>query len=200
MTFISMPIYDGPEPPAHYDFRYAEGRVMWVQEPSQVTESSGSNGPTPPPVFWGAELGCDPFYTDWTTYGTIDVLDAALVPAAVVDVQAIDSSCDPVRPESYPTALQVVLSTSGDLVDDCGVTPCTSPQGVVDFVDIAAVVDKFRNLPNAIRKARSDIVNSDVAQPIPDRIVDFVDISCVVDAFRNDPCAPPGPPVDDPCQ
>jgi hypothetical protein len=51
---------------------------------------------------------------------------------------------------------------------------------VVDFEDIAAVVDKFRNLPGALTKARADVSGS-----TPDRIIDFTDISFVVEAFRN---------------
>jgi hypothetical protein len=73
------------------------------------------------------------------------------------------------------------------------------PQGVVDFVDISALVDKFKSLPDAPRKARADVANTDPDRPLPDQKVDFVDISHVVDAFRGQANAPPGPPFDDPC-
>ena len=109
----------------------------------------------------------------------------------------INVSADEIADFSAP--LTVLHSTSGDLVGACGLQPCPAPQGVVDFVDISACVDKFRNLPIAPRKARADVINSNVLQPRPDQKIDFLDISCVVDAFRGVPCTLPGPPTDDPC-
>ena len=91
------------------------------------------------------------------------------------------------------------MSRVGDVVRDCGVTPCTAPQGVVDFVDISGLVEKFKNTPSAPRKARSDIINSDVTQPLPDHKIDFVDISYCVDAFRSQAEPLPGPAIDDRC-
>jgi hypothetical protein len=91
------------------------------------------------------------------------------------------------------------MSRAGDIVSDCGVQPCAPPEGVINFVDISACVDKFRNLPTAPRKARADVIHSDVLNPLPDKKIDFVDVACIVDAFRNDPCALPGPPEGDPC-
>ena len=63
-----------------------------------------------------------------------------------------------------------------------------APDGDVDFDDITAVVDKFRNLPGAPIKARADI-----APDMPDQIVDFTDIPAVVDAFRSLPYPYDGP-------
>ncbi len=188
VTFLAVPGYE-----------YAEGRTMWVQEPVPVTESSGSNGPVPPPTFWAAELGCDPYYTDWTLYDRVDVYDDAIVPDGMYDVQFIHFDCVPIAEEYFSDRLTVRMSRSGDIVGN-NVTPPppSAPQGVVDFVDISSCVDKFKNAPRAPRKARADIVNSDISSPIPDQKVDFVDISCVVEAFRGRPCTPPGPPVD-PC-
>ncbi len=180
-------------------FAYAEGRRMWVQAPYPVTEASGSNGPAPP-YFWAAELGCSPFYTDWTVYDRVDVFDAAFVPGAILHVETFDESCGPTKSNRAPLVLEVELSAAGDVVGDCGATPCTAPQGVVDFMDISALVEKFKNTPTAPRKARSDIVHSNIAQPAPDLKVDFVDISYCVEAFRGQASLLPGPPVTDPCQ
>lgn len=196
VTFTSLPGYE-----------YAEGRTMWVQAPYAVTESSGSNGPTPPPVYWAAELGCEPHYAEWDTFGVVDVYNAAVVPNAGFDIRAIDESCDLARRCEYSSVLTVLTSEAGDIVGGCAECPCAKPDSVVDFVDISAVVEKFRNVPcveeggpGVPRKARADIVNSDIGQPLPDRKVDFVDISCVVEAFRGTPCPLPGPPIDDPCE
>ena len=60
-------------------------------------------------------------------------------------------------------------------------------------------VEKFKNTLGVPRKARADVINSDIAQPKPDQKVDFVDISCIVESFRGTPCELPGPPADGPC-
>ncbi len=189
VTFAEMP------PP----FVYAEGRIMWVQEPFQVSENSGYPGPDPPPRFWAATLGCDPFYTDWSVYGTVDAYDAAIVPEAEFDVQWIEEGYPTDEECLYSVPLTVVMSEAGDVVGNCTVTPCTPPDCDVDFVDIPALVDKFRNLPGAPRKARSDLIGANCLDPLPDRMVSFVDITYAVDAFRGLECTLPGPPVTDPC-
>jgi len=186
VTFVSLPA----------PFEYANGRQMWIQEPFVVTEASGSGGPTPPPTFYAATLGCAPFYTDWSAYGLFDVYDAAILPGAVFEVQTIEQTCDRASEDSYSTPLTVAMSRAGDIL---GTGPGTSPQGVIDFVDISADVDKFRNLASAPRKAQADLVNSDISQALPDLKIDFVDISYCVDAFRNQVAPLPGPPVTDPC-
>ena len=58
----------------------------------------------------------------------------------------------------------------------------------------------FKNLPAAPRKARTDLINSDILGPLPDGKVDFVDITYCVDAFRGTAAPHPGPPIDDPCR
>jgi hypothetical protein len=188
VTFVSLPGYE-----------YAEGRTMWVQQPRVVTEASGSAGGTPPPTHMAAALGCLPHYMDWSTVGRVDVYDAAIVPGVTVDVRAISDGCDTAIPANFSPPLGVSMSLAGDVVGDCQATPCTPPQGVVDFVDISSVVDKFRNLPAAPRKARADLINSDTFEPSPDGKVDFVDIAYCVDAFRSAAMLLPGPPLTDPC-
>ncbi len=180
------------------EFAFAEGRTAWVQEPYLVTETSGSSGGNPP-NFWVAELGCTPYYTDWTVYDRVDVIDAGIVPDGVYEVQILDSTCSLNCLECYSEPLEVRMSRAGDIVGDCSVQPCSPPQGVVDFVDISACVEKFKNSPGAPRKARCDVTNSNVWDPLPDKKVDFVDISCIVAAFRGDPCPITGPPTTDPC-
>jgi len=192
VTFQSLP-----------GFEYAEGRTMWVQEPWEMVECSGCNGHVPP-FWWGARLGCeaDAYWGDWSAFGTVDVYNDAIVPGAVLEVRVLDQTCDPSNPASFPETLMVHMSAVGDVVG-YGLVPdileWDSPQGVVDFVDISCVVDKFRNLIGAPRQARADVANSSAGYPLPDGQVDFVDISLVVDAFRGVAALPPGPPAVDPC-
>ncbi len=188
VTFMSLP-----------DFPYANGRMAWVQAPYLVTEASGSNDPVPPPTMWAARLGCEPYYTDWSVYGTVHVFDAGIVPGSRYQLQLLDSTCDCTDPLDYGPPLIIDTSAIGDVVGDCGVQPCTAPQGVIDFVDISSVVEKFKNTPGSPRKARADIISSDINQPVPDQKIDFVDVSYCVDAFRNQAALPPGPPQVDPC-
>jgi hypothetical protein len=176
---------------------------MWVREPVLTNEASGIPGPFPP-FFWAARLGCegDAHWTDWTTFGTVDVYNDAIVPGAVFETRVLDQTCDPANPDNYSGALTVHMSAVGDVVgrersSQTGLWD--PPQGTVDFVDISAVVEKFKNAPDAPRKARADVINSDVENPLPDRKVDYVDISHVVGAFRGEATAPVGPPSTDPC-
>ncbi len=189
ITLVSLPGYE-----------YAQGRTTWVQEPREMTEASGSSGDVPSPTFTVAEPGCVPYYTNWGAVGIVDVYDAAIVPGATIEVRAITEGCDAANPSNYSTPLTVVMSDVGDVVGDCEVRPCTPPQGVVDFVDISSIIEKFKNLPPAPRKARTDLINSDILEPLPDGKVDFVDITYCVDAFRGTAAPHPGPPIDDPCQ
>ena len=179
--------------PAPYDTY--NGDRWWVTQPSQVTESSGSAGSTPPPTFWAATLSCsaEPFYTDWTQYDVVHVYHEGIIADATYVVHAIPDGCNTADESYYSDPLSVTTSALGDVVGDCGVQPCSAPQGVIDFVDISAVVDKFRNLETALQKARADVINNNVSAPPPDRAVDFVDISSVVDAFRASPPTLPGP-------
>ncbi|MGD2110442.1 MAG: hypothetical protein PVI86_13765 [Phycisphaerae bacterium] len=181
-------------------FEYANGRTAWVQLPSPVTELPGSSDPAPPPTLMAATLGCTPRYTDWAALGTVHVFDAGIIPGGAYQVRVIDEdSCDCANADHFSQPLAVSMSAAGDVVGDCGVSPCSAPQGVVDFVDVSAVVEKFKNTPGSITKARADIVSSVGSSSVPDGIVDFFDISLVVDGFVGAPAPPPGPPPEDPC-
>jgi len=184
VTFDSLPppldVYDGDQ--------------WFVGQPVEVTEASCCNDPTPPPTVWMASLQCGtPHYDDWASYGIVHVYDAGIIPSATYAIQAIADDCNIADEESYSAALPISTSMLGDIVGDCGVQPCSPPQGVIDFVDISGCVDKFRNLPAAPQKARADVINSNITAPPPDKKIDFVDISVVVDAFRGSPPPMPGP-------
>jgi hypothetical protein len=144
-----------------------------------------------PPTFWAAMLQCDPYFADWSTYDAVHVHDQSIVPKATYDLQLVQSGCEGAE-GNYSTALPVDMSKWGDTV---GANNPASPQGTVDFNDIVAPVDKFRNSTGAPRMSRAD-----VAPNLPDRILDFVDIPAVVDAFRGLPYPYAGPPATDPCQ
>jgi hypothetical protein len=112
----------------------------------------------------------------------LHVVDAAIVPTGYYKVEAIHQDCNIVGEPNYSAALAVEATPLwGDLVGHCGVTPCTGPDGKVDFLDIAAMVDKFKDVVGAPMKARTDL-----GPDTPDRVIDFTDIQYAVSAFRSD--------------
>jgi len=153
---------------------------MWVGAPSDVSEASGNSGSTPPPTFHAARLQCTPHCMDWGALPVVHVFDDEIVPGVTYAVQAVDCACEVTNDAEFSLVGFIAMSRWGDVVGDCSVTPCLPPDGNVDFIDISAVVDKFRNLPGAPVKARVD-----VSPAVPDKVIDFVDISYVVDAFRG---------------
>jgi len=175
-TALRVTLFDLPDEYASF-----EGQVMWVGLPSTVTESPGSSDSTPEPTFVAARLQCSPHYADWGNLGVVYVTGVDVVPGGYYEIQAIPESCNTIGEPNYSEAIDVFTAPIWtDSVGDCGVTPCTGPNGTIDFIDISAVVDKFRDLEGAPIKARVDLA----ADP-PDMVIDFVDISRSVDAFRG---------------
>ena len=160
------------------------GQTMWVGEPRQISENAGHVDPAGAPgfpVFWTATLQCDPYYTDWSTYGTVQVYDEIIIPDGLYLVQAIDTACDTAVEVNYSLPWWFGTSTWGDIVRNCATTPCTPPDGVVGIAtDVTAALDKFKNLPGAPIKARCDIEPA-----IPDQIITMPDVTAALDAFRG---------------
>ena len=148
------------------------------------------------PAFLAADLQASPECVVWgfPENVSVHVSDDEIIPGGLYSVEAIDCECDFGVEGDYSEPLSISTSMWGDVVGDFVGSVWTAPNDVVDFIDISSLVDKFRNLPDAPKKARTD-----VAGDTPDRKIDFVDITCVVDGFRADPCSIVGPPVTDPC-
>jgi hypothetical protein len=103
------------------------------------------------------------------------------VPSSAYTVQAIDATCVEYLTDetAYSAALTVTTARWGDIVAPFAVDGgATQP----DFIDIAAVVDKFADGAGAPTKARAELVGDTVD---PDKPVDFQDIAAVVDAFQS---------------
>ena len=192
VTFTNLP------PP----YNSYNGDQWFVGQPVEVTEASGSSGGTPPPTSWMAPLVCGtPHYDDWDQYGVVHVFDAGIIPGASYSIQGISDDCDLANEDYYSDPLVVNTSALGDVVGgSCENCPCSPPQGVVDFTDIGAIVEKFKNVPcvegggpGVPLKSRADIINSNISSPPPDKKIDFVDISTCVDAFRSQAPPLPGP-------
>ncbi|UCC32271.1 MAG: hypothetical protein JSU86_08300, partial [Phycisphaerales bacterium] len=174
VTFTSLPApFDGHN-----------GETMWVGQPREVTENAGHVDPTQAPgwpTFMRAALQCDPYYTDWSTYGAVHVSHAGIVPDGDYAIQAIDQACDSSVESDYSISLQVTTSIWGDIVSNCIVQPCGPPDGVVNITtDVTAALDKFRNLPGTPMKARCDVEPDE-----PDLLVNISDVMFILDAFRG---------------
>ena len=176
-TALRVTFTDLPAP-----FGSFEGEQKWVGPPAESCETSGVPvPPCPGDSLQIATLQCTPYYYDWGSIGTIHVYGHDIVPSAVYTVEAIEQGC-------FSLGLDITTSKWGDIVGNCASTPCTPPNGIVDFSDITAVLDKFKNLAGAPSKPRADVDPN-----TPDRLVDMTDISRVVDAFRGFPYPFSGP-------
>ncbi|UCC29825.1 MAG: M4 family metallopeptidase [Phycisphaerales bacterium] len=163
-------------------FNGFNGTKCWVGEPRQVSENAGKINHEPGwPDFWSANLDGTPYCMDWGMVGVLHVTDDDIIPGAVYDVQAIDCECDFGNEADYSAPLTITTSGWGDLVGTCAVIPCSPPDGVVGIpTDVTAVLDKFKNLANAVPKSRADIEPN-----FPDWLVNMTDVTQVLDAFRG---------------
>ena len=167
-------------------FEAYEGVQMWVDAPFEIAETV-----TPLTVSTVARLTCEPLYFDWSSVGLLQVFDDEIVPWAAYEIQAVDANCDPQVESNFSAGLLLTTAHWGDVVAPFNPPdPRTQP----DFIDISALVDKFRNLPGAPLRAQVDL-----EPEVPDQIIDFLDITAVVNAFRGlgypfaGPCPCPGP-------
>lgn len=179
------------DPPEGYSVQ------MWVGTPVEIPEKSGlhekESGST---TFNVAQLVDDRVFMDWSTIeGVVDVRGPEILPGYVYRVQAVREEClllIDLPSLSYNKPLDIPTSEWGDVAGDVEGDVWTPPDGIVDFMDISAVLGKFKNeeIPPAIRKARADL-QSAIGVPYVgntdevDDVVDFNDIMLCVDAFRR---------------
>ena len=174
-------------------FEKLEGDTMWVDRPTRPQGSTSPSTAVPQ-----ARLTCDQVFRDWGQDGVIEVLGEEIVPGATYTIEALDVACvqplDPDRsdrslsPGVNPFSPGLAVSTVTRWGDIVGPTAEDGPDGNVDFLDISAVVDRFRNLPGALPTAFVDLYPE-----IPDEQIDFVDVSMVVGAFGGADYPYPGP-------
>jgi hypothetical protein len=184
-TAIRVTLLDLPAPFDEYN-----GTIMWVGAPVEYCENAGQDDPPvggcgPAPglpriTYLAARLQCDPFFTDWSLYGVVHAYHAAIVPGGTYRVQQVEQTCDRAAESNYSAPLDIDTSRWGDVVRDCTTIPCGPPDGSAGIVDVTALLDKFKNLPGALRKARADIEPA-----LPDQLVNISDVTCGLDAFRG---------------
>ncbi len=167
-----------PNPPyaagAVSNFSSFEGQVRWLGPPVQYVESAGSGIP-----FKVSTLQCAPYYADWSTIGLVHVSGREVVPSSSYDVQWITEGCIESSELSFSSALNIPTTRWGDIE-----LPFSPPDGTTqpDLGDVSAAINKFKNQPAAIIKARALL-----AGEVPDPTLDysFTDIAACVDAFKG---------------
>ncbi|MBI1825320.1 MAG: transposase [Planctomycetes bacterium] len=159
------------------NFHAIECGKRWIGPPSDCTESEVQHT-----TFKCARLQCAPAYVDWDTAlggATLHVTGVEVVPSSVYLVQSIPDGADIADEAAYSTPLAIPTARWGDVVDPFQLPSAALTQPNV--LDVAAIVDKFKDLPTAINKARAQL---QPASPDPTRPVDIRDIADTVDAFK----------------
>ena len=162
------------------------------------SENSGCVDPADAPgwpTLRTAALQCEPYYTFWGS-DTVHIYHELIVPAGTYEIQAIDPACDTAAEEDYSPSLEWDSSIWGDLVKDCTTTPCGPPDGIVNVTtDVTAVLDKYKNLPNAVSKVRADLEGSPAGNPpLPDQAINITDVTYCLSAFLGEAYPPAGFP------
>lgn len=175
--------------PPPFDAR--SGETMWVGQPEETCENSGQGidvpapqdcAPVvgPSPTLWSATLQCEPYYADWTAYGTVNVYHASIVPGGTYAIQTIREGCGLTYEGNYSTPLSVTQALWGDVCGPSEAGACTAPaDGVVDVTnDVLGLLAKFANTV-ALNKA-----NADLEPATPDLKVNVAnDVLYCLDAF-----------------
>ncbi len=170
--------------------------TFWVGAPRELSELGGKDDATPP-TFTAAQAECSlssASFTQWSSFGTIHVSGPQIVPGATYEITVVDSSCNLCEVDSFRPESTAVLVTSawGDVAGSFrGIDQTWSaPDGNVSVsFDVVAILDKFKNVPTAPKKARADISPN----PVEGKIT-IVDVTRALDAFSGAPF--PFAPVD----
>jgi len=189
VKMVSLMRPDPPNPPGFPvpDFHSQESSVRYVGTPGDCQEMEH-----PATTFKCAMLQCSPLYLDWESElagQTLHVGGQEVVPSSVYEVRKFALSCQ--GSESTCTSVSEPLTIKtlrwGDVVPAFQArSPATLTQP--NITDVAACVDKFRSLPNAII-----VVRADINPTIPNGRIDVADIASAVDAFKGLVYPFPGP-------
>jgi len=153
-----------------------EGDVRWAGPPEMRPELwYAADGST----FHAAQLQNTPYFTDWVSWGLVQLFGQEVLPNSLYEVRVVDGSCvaTPELPSCHSAPLLVATAKWGDIkIPFFPATGALQP----DFKDISSQVDSFLAKPTAPNKSRA------MLQPeVPDYMLDvsFKDISDCVDAF-----------------
>ncbi len=156
------------------------GCSRWVGKPGTFYESQGPplSGP-----YRAARLQCTPFYWDWTSEpgGVVIVVGAEIMPSSEYSVQTYGSSCDGCEAlcANVSTAVTMYTRRSGDVDEEYNPPSSTNQPNAVD---IAQLVNKFKNIVGAPVHARTQLQPN---LPELNASVNALDIVASVDAVKG---------------
>ncbi len=170
-------------------FTLFEGQSVYVGPPDTYVESSASGTP-----FKSSRTQCTPYYQDWNTVGLLHVHGSAIVPSSQYSVEHLASDCNGVEGSAACLTGGANVSVGqaartarwGDVE-----TPYNPPSATTqpNFGDISAVVNKFKDVPNAPIKVRVLNTPSNAFGEITTNQlslnVGFAAIASCIDAFRG---------------
>ncbi len=181
VTFGPMP--DASSCPRVPDFSAFDGVQMWVG-PEVIAGSPTGVHP----------LQATPYFRDWTNPpGIIHVSDCNIVPCATYTIEAIRDVDYPDGPYAAPLVLQTT-PLWGDVVGNGG----APADGVVNALDVTAMVNRFKNLPGASPRSWCDLHANSPTQGV-NLNIDALDITTVVSAFKGSDYPYSGPSAPSTC-
>ncbi len=127
-------------------------------------------------------VGTSPYYFVPTRLADLPLTGGAFVPGVRYDLQLehADGQVFAIAPFS--------MAIWGDTVGEFQEGTWTAPNGIVDIVDVLAVVDRFKGLPAAPPMAQVDLYPQS-----PNGVIDILDIVSCLNAFRGIPYPFGGP-------
>ena len=125
-------------------------------------------------------LQCDPFYADWSQFGTVDVFHEGIIPEGVYHLQVVEEVCSVSVEGNFSAVLEVMGPKWGDTISDFTEDPPGAPNGTVDIIDALAVVDRFGNKPGSIVKTRADVEPACV-----DIVINITDVLQALKGFQG---------------
>jgi len=177
---LMHPVPPVPPPNQATDYSAIEGQLRFVGPVEDCVESEN-----PPSTFKCATLQCMPTYLDWSAVlgdATLHVRGSEIVPSSTYLIRHVPFACRGTEVECAATSDPLTITTQrwGDVIEPFqDVTP-GAPLTQPNIIDVAAVVDKFKNIPTATTEARADLTPA-----LPDGVTNVADIVGVVDGFKG---------------
>lgn len=168
-----------PEPPnapaaPPQDFFAWENETRWVGPPQLLTDAT-----LPSYDYWAAPVSCAPDCRDWGAMGLLYVYGAEVLPSSRYEIQAVNCACDDAFEMNYSDGIEVATGRWGDVTE-----PFSEVGGPKqpNFIDIGAVVNKYKQLGSAVFKGQAVLEPN---APDPTAAITFRDISATVAAYKG---------------
>ena len=193
MTELHRTLYCGGGKCWASPFTLFQGQHVWAGPSSEYVESSSGGI-----AFQASIAQCTPHYQDWGTVGLLNVTGSAIVPGSIYNVEQLASTCEgrETDPACLPGGSDVSqqLPTRTTRWSDVEI-PYNPPSPTIqpDITDVSSLVDKFRNAPGALNKARGILAGipgnpwGEVNAEALSADFGFSHISAGVDAYRGVP-------------